>query len=193
MDLMELLKTRRTYRRFDQEKKIPAEVIADMKESLRLASCAGNFQQLRYVFITDPEMVEKIFPETYWAAALPKELGTPKDGEHPVMYVAVIYDPEKSTKHITTDSGLAMSNMTLAAWSHGVGSCIMANYHRDHIKALLSLPENMEIHMMVAFGYPTHTSTIVEAQAGGSLNYYLDEEKQYYVPKLTSADLIREI
>ena len=38
MDLMELLATRRTYRRFAQ-KPVPADVIADMVEAVRLSSC----------------------------------------------------------------------------------------------------------------------------------------------------------
>ncbi len=189
---MELLKTRRTYRRFDQSRPIPDEAVADIKEALRLASSGGNKQPLRFVFARNPETVEAIFPHTRFAALLPEELGTPKAGEHPVMYAAIIYDGDKYAKAPDTDAGLALSNLTLAAWFHGIGSCIMANIDREDIAALLKIPAPWKIHTVVALGYPTHTSVVTEPKEDGSLDYYLDQEKNYLVPKLPASRLVSD-
>ncbi len=189
MELMELLKTRRSYRRFDQSHKIEENIIEDMKTSLRLASSAANLQPLRYMFITDEKLVSEVFPLTKWAARLPKELGEPKEGEKPVMFVIVLYDEKDKSKWVDTDAGLAMSNLTLAAWSHGVGSCIIDNVNRDELSKLVKLPENMVIQSVIGFGYPTHKSTIVDIKEN-EVAYYLDENKDYFVPKRETKDTI---
>lgn len=190
MDLMKLLESRRSYRRFDQSRPVPAKAINDMALALRWSASAGNLQPLRCVFVTDPEIVEAIFPHTHFAAYLPKELGTPKPGEHPVMYVVLTY--EKKTKWTDTDAGIALSNLTLAAWGHGVGSCILDNIDRPEIAALLHIPDGVTIHSAVALGYPTHTSKIVDQKAPGDVKYYLDNQKNYMVPKRPFSEFIFE-
>ncbi len=189
MELMELLKTRRTYRRFDQSHKIESNVIEDMKTSLRLASSAANLQPLRYLFITDEKVVNEVFPLTKWAARLPKELGEPKEGEKPVMFVVVLYDEKDKSKWVDTDAGLAMSNLTLAAWNHGVGSCIIDNVNREELYKVANIPANMVIQSVIGFGYPTHKSEIVDMK-DDQVGYYLDENKDYFVPKRDKKDTI---
>ena len=184
MDLMTLLETCRTYRRFDQYKKIPSEVIEEILAAQRFASSACNQQRLRYLVVKTPELVEKVFPFTKWAASLPPEIGTPKEGEHPTLFILVLYDRRKKNKWIDTDAGLAISNMTLAAWNHGVGSCIMDNVDRTKLRQVLELNETLEIHSVIAFGYPSHHSTVVAAEDEKKLGYYLDVNRDYYVPKL---------
>lgn len=48
MELLELLKTRRTYRRFEQ-KEISQEIIDEMLTAARYASSARNAQPISYV------------------------------------------------------------------------------------------------------------------------------------------------
>lgn len=189
MELMELLKTRRTYRRFNQSHKIEQNVIEDMKTSLRLASSAANLQPLRYLFITDEKVVNEVFTLTKWAARLPKELGEPKEGEKPVMFVVVLYDEKYKSKWVDTDAGLAMSNLTLAAWNHGVGSCIIDNVNREELYKVANISSNMVIQSVIGFGYPTHKSEIVDMK-DEQVGYYLDENKDYFVPKRDTKDTI---
>lgn len=195
MDIMEMLKTRRTYRRFQQERPVPANALADILLAQRYASSAANAQQLHYLVVQTPEVVEQLFPLTKWAAKLPRELGTPKEGEHPTLYILVLYEKDKKNKGTDTDAGLAISNMTLAAWSHGVGSCIMDNILREEIQTLLHIDAKYAIHSAVAFGYPTHQSYIVEIDPEAEtdakrLAYYLDEQSDYCVPKRAVADVV---
>ena len=53
---------------------------------------------------------------------------------------------------------------------------------RPALTKLLALPEKMRLCCMVALGYPTHKSHLVEMQ-NGSVKYYLDEAGDYCVPK----------
>ena len=59
----------------------------------------------------------------------------------------------------------------------------MGAIDRKQIREALSIPEKYEIHSAIAFGYPTHKSTVVSVGEEGDLKYYLDENKDYYVPK----------
>ena len=136
-EMMKLMTGRRTYRRFDQSRKIPEEVIGEIIESARLSSSARNDQQLTFAVVENAEKVEVIFPMTHFAGALPKELGTPKDGEHPVLYILLLMEAGAKDPWIPVDAGIAAANMTMAAWYHGVGSCIMGAIDRKAIREAL--------------------------------------------------------
>ena len=189
MDIMELLAGRRTYRRFLQ-KPVPAGVVADMVEAVRLSSCGANRQAIRLVVVQSPAMVAKVQPLVKWAAYLPPEQGVPKPGEQPVMFVAVVQDASIPGDK-DTDAGIALANLTLAAWAKGVGSCIMGAIDRPRLTELLGLSENEKLHSMVALGYPAHASRVVPLTEATGVKYYLDENRDYCVPKRAAADIAR--
>lgn len=190
MELMELLKTRRTYRRFDQTKKIPDEAVDDIVRAQQYASCGNNRQPLHYIVVRDEVLVEEIFKITKWAASLPAKQGQPKDGEHPTMFIAVLEDNALKNAVTGVDAGLAISNMTLAAWSHGVGSCIIANVNKDELRKILDIGDEYTVNCVVAFGYPTHKSIIKEADSGEKLSYYINEDGDYVVPRKKIEDMV---
>ena len=189
MDIMELLAGRRTYRRFLQ-KPVPAGVVADMVEAVRLSSCGANRQAIRLVVVQSPAMVAKVQPLVKWAAYLPPEQGVPKPGEQPVLFVAVVQDASIPGDK-DTDAGIALANLTLAAWAKGVGSCIMGAIDRPRLIELLGLSENEKLHSMVALGYPAHASRVVPLTEATGVKYYLDENRDYCVPKRAAADIAR--
>ena len=189
MDIMELLAGRRTYRRFLQ-KPVPAGVVADMVEAVRLSSCGANRQAIRLVVVQSPAMVAKVQPLVKWAAYLPPEQGTPGPGEQPVLFVAVVQDASIPGDK-DTDAGIALANLTLAAWAKGVGSCIMGAIDRPRLAQLLGLSENEKLHSMVALGYPAHASRVVPLTEATGVKYYLDENRDYCVPKRAAGDIAR--
>lgn len=189
MDIMELLNTRRTYRRFAQ-KPVPADVIADMVEAVRLSSCGANRQAVRLVIASKPADVARIQPLVKWAAYLPADQGTPKPEEQPTLFVAVVQDTT-IPGDLDTDTGIALANLTLAAWAKGVGSCIMGAIDRPRLTELLGLKEGEKLHTMVALGYPTHGSRIVPLTAVTGVKYYLDENRDYCVPKRSAEEIAR--
>ena len=189
MDIMELLAGRRTYRRFLQ-KPVPAGVVTDMVEAVRLSSCGANRQAIRLVVVQSPAMVAKVQPLVKWAAYLPPEQGVPKPGEQPVLFVAVIQDASIPGDK-DTDAGIALANLTLAAWAKGVGSCIMGAIDRPRLTELLGLSENEKLHSMVALGYPAHASRVVPLTEATGVKYYLDENRDYCVPKRAAAGIAR--
>ena len=189
-EIMLLLEKRRTYRRFDETRQIPDEVILDMKNAARLASCGMNRQSLRYIYVRTPEKVNEVFDITKWGAALPDGQGQPKTGERPTLFVAMLF-PKGARNPF--DEGLAASNLTLAAYAHGVGSCIIANVNHARLREILNIDESLDISCVVGFGYPTHESRVVEIGEGEDTKYYLDENRDFVVPKKRIKDMATEI
>lgn len=191
MNVMELLASRRTYRRFAQ-KPVPQAVVENIVEAVRLSSCGANRQAVRLVVVQSPEMVAKVQPLVKWAAYLPPEQGTPKADELPTLYVAVVQDTA-IPGDLATDTGIALSNMTLAAWASGVGSCIMGAINKPALTELLGIAEPEKLAFMVAFGYPTHEAHIVPLTAETGVKYYLDENRDYCVPKRSAEEISRTV
>ena len=150
MSVMELLASRRTYRRFEQ-KAVPQDVVEDIIEALRLSSCGANRQAVRLVVVNRPEDVARVQPLVKWAAYLPPEQGTPK----------------------------------------GVGSCIMGAINKPALTRLLGIEEPQKLAFMVAFGYPAHKAGIVPLTEQTGVKYYLDENRDYCVPKRSREEIAR--
>lgn len=180
MDMMEFLRSRRTYRRFAQ-RAVPHEILTEAVDAARMASCGANRQTVRYIVVESADAVAAVQPLVRWAAYLPPEQGTPKADELPTAFIAVLQD-DNLPGASDVDVGLALGSLTAAAWAHGVGSCIMGAIDRPALKELLALPEGVRLCYMVALGYPTHESHLVEMQ-DGSVKYYLDADRNYCVPK----------
>ena len=189
MSIMETLAARRTYRRFAQ-KPVPQDVVEDMVEALRLSSCGANRQAVKLVVVQSPEMVKKVHPLVKWAGYLPPEQGAPKADEQPVMYLAVVQD-SSIPGDLNTDTGIALANITLAAWAKGVGSCIMGAINKPALTELLGIEEPQKLAFMVAFGYPAHKAHIVPLTAETGVKYYLDENRDYCVPKRSKEEIAK--
>ena len=189
MSVMEKLLTRRTYRRFEQ-KPVPQDVVEDVIEAVRLSSCGANRQAVRLVIVSKPEDVAKVQPLVKWAAYLPPEQGTPKADELPTLYVAVVQDTF-IPGDLNTDTGIALANLTLAAWDKGVGSCIMGAINKPALTELLGIEEPEKLAFMVAFGYPAHEAHIVPMTEATGVKYYLDDNKDYCVPKRSAEEIAR--
>lgn len=187
-NLMNLLATRRTYRRFEQ-KEVSQEIIDDILVAARLASSAANRQPLSYIVVKDADKVQKVFEQTRWAGYLPPEVGQPKADEQPVLFIAVVQNLNIN-RDCDTDAGLAIGNMTLAAWNHGVGSCIIGACNKEKLSEMFGLTEEQKLHTVVAFGYPSHESGIVDVEKDGNIKYYVDEKKDYLVPKRKLEDVV---
>ena len=191
MSVMEKLLSRRTYRRFEQ-KSVPQDVVEDLIDAVRLSSCGANRQAVRLIVVQSPEMAAKVHPLVKWAAYLPPEQGTPKAEELPTLYAAVVQDTS-IPGDLNTDTGIALANMTLAAWDKGVGSCIMGAINKPALTELLGIEEPQKLAFMVAFGYPTHKARIVPLTEETGVKYYLDENRDYCVPKRSREEISRTL
>ena len=56
MDMLEFLRTRRTYRRFEQRPVAP-EILTEALDAARIASCGANRQTVRYIVVQSADAV----------------------------------------------------------------------------------------------------------------------------------------
>ena len=193
MNLKKLLEWRRSYRKFDEERELTKEDIDGILSSIKFASCANNRQFLRFISVESKEKVLEIFDNTRWAASFPNGAGRPKEGERPVYFIAILSDKEKKLKFDGVDQGLVISNLTLAAAERGIGSCIIGSVLDEKMREILSYDNRYTCSLVVAFGYPKIESSIKEIDLEEDQSYYLDDKKNYVVPKYKLDDIVRRI
>ena len=65
MDMLEFLRTRRTYRRFEQRPVAP-EILTEAVDAARIASCGANRQTVRYIVVQSADAVAAVQPLVHW-------------------------------------------------------------------------------------------------------------------------------
>lgn len=185
-DIYGLVMQNRSYRRFDHSKKLGHIYFRALVDVARNTQSAANLQPLRYISVSMPDMVDKIYPYMRWAGYL-SDWDGPVENERPVGYVIVLTEKEKN-RFAQVDAGLAMQNMCMFAMAGGVGSCMIGNMDQDGIRTLLEIDEKYEIVYAVAFGYPVEE--VVLEEFAGDVKYYRDEQQVHHVPKRSLNDVL---
>ena len=187
MNINELLKARRTIRKFKQTP-LSKEQLAKYIDVARVAPSAANLQPLKYVAVQSKEMADKMFELVKWAGYLAPNYN-PKEGERPTAYIVVCADTSIRKSGYDLDVGAAVENMILSAYDDGVGSCWMGSIDRPKIAELLSIPENMEISCVLALGYSAESPKEVDVN-DDNIKYYLNDENTLCVPKRGLDDIL---
>ena len=186
MDMIDVIRTRRTVRFFKQDT-IEVSVLRELVECGRCAPSGANRQPLEYIIVNDKSVADKLFESLAWAGYVqPKR--NPPVGKRPVAYIMVLINRDISTKG-GVDAAAAIENILLAGWSKGIGSCWMGAIDRDAIGKLLSVPENFAIDSVVSLGFPDEVP-VMEDCKGDSVEYYLDENDVLHVPKRRLEDIL---
>ena len=180
MNILDIIKTRRTIRYFKQDP-ISKDILINLVEAARCAPSGGNHQPLEYVIVNNPDQVTKIFPNLAWAGYV-KPKRNPSPQQQPVSYIVVLANNEViAAKDGAVDAAASIENILLAAWSLGVGSCWLGTVNRDKVREILEIPANYRIDSVIALGYPDEQPVMEDA--GESVRYYLDDNDVLHVPK----------
>jgi nitroreductase len=177
MDVLKAIKERRTIRRF-KEKEIPAKALEKCIEAARIAPSARNLQPLEYIIIHEKKNREQLLPLLHFGGVL-GEKGMQK-GEEPRAYIVVLFNKDKRRDYSGNDAGIAVQSIALTAWEQGIGTCIMGAIDREKIKPLLNVPDNCDIALVLAMGYPKEKPVLEESNEKTS---YWIEKDTLHVPK----------
>lgn len=188
--LKELLKRDRSYRRFDENKRIDKEILLKLVNLTRYCASGRNLQPMKYHIIHDTEICDQIFPLLKWAGYL-SDWDGPEKGERPSAYLIQCLDTSL-TKNYLCDDGIQLQAITLGAVAEGLGCCIIKSFNLLKLKELLELPEYLEPLYVVAVGRPIEKVKIEDMQSGveADIKYYRTSDGVHHVPKRTLADLI---
>ena len=169
MDFTEILKNRRSIRRY-QEKPVPVELIKSITNDSILAPSAGNEQPWKFIIVNNKEMIDRISMECK-KNMLERIASNPNDyakkyekmlrneAFHIFYHApAVIFIlGEEGLKNLYVDCALAASYLMMSATSKGLGTC-WVNFATEigdsELRNELGLPDNHRIVAPIALGYP---------------------------------------
>src|SRR5664280_2024780 len=187
MNLKELITKTRSYRRFDESYRIDEKTIESLIDLARLSPSGANKQPLKYLYFNSVKDCEKIFPYLAWAGYLTEWPG-PDKGERPAGYIIMLGD--RSISDIFgIDHGIAAQSIMLGATEAGLGGCIIASIKREELINELSIPDNLEILLVLALGKPVE-NVIIEELKNSDVKYWRDSDKNHHVPKRSLKELI---
>ncbi len=158
MDFLEMIKARRTVRKYKKDP-IPEEILQKVLEAARWAPSWANFQCWEYVVVKDPVVKAQLADSFRKGNPI-----IPALTEAPVVLVAcsVLQKSGHFGGKAATDKGdwfmfdvaLSMENLILAAHSLGLGTAIVGAFDAKKVSESLGLPENIAVVAMTPLGYP---------------------------------------
>lgn len=187
----DLVRKSRSFRAFDQTRRISREELLEFIDCVRYAPSSGNMQPLCYYLVYEQEQLDKVLPLLHWAAWLP-ERHLPDPGKEPTAVVVICCDTEivNNPQFAIRDVGVVAQVMILAAAEKDLGGIMIGNYDANKLSEALQLPENQVPQLVVAFGKPDEDIILEDVEKGESLKYYRDENDIHHVPKRKLEDII---
>lgn len=151
MDVRKAILERRALRRYTDEN-ISKENIDQIIEAGMWAPSGGNSQARVFIVVTEPSQVSRI------RNCSPGILGRPP------LIIAVATDRTRASEYggiewrlsANFDSAMAIENMMLRAWELGIGSCPFLSFDKEKVVEILSIPETVELDLLVTFGIPAY-------------------------------------
>ena len=150
MDETRLLRTLRAVRSYADEP-IPDAVLVDILDAGRWTGSSKNTQPWELVVVRDRATLEALSRLGAFAGHLAGA----------ACGVALIMSG--TSPSVEFDAGRLAQTVMLAAWAHGVGSCIASLYPADnqrHAAELLGVPLDRQFYTVVALGYPSDAGSM---------------------------------
>lgn len=192
MNVYEVATTRRAIRRY-KDKPVAYEILEKCVDAARLAPCGRNQQVCEYILINDAEVLPGIFENISGSVKMPFEKGGPGPEQYPRAYIIVLINKtlegSENRRRLTHyDIGMAAENIILVALEQGLGSCPVMLFDEEAIKAILNVPDNYDVGLVIVMGYPDE-SPVVEV-ATDSVDPKIDDAGVRHLPKRKLADIV---
>ena len=136
MDTFLAIASRREVRDYEP-RPLPPEVEERILDAGRLAGSSKNRQPWRFDVVPGELLADLVYEP-------PNLHGAP-------FVVAIVV---RGKGPVSFDAGRAATNMQLAAWNEGVGSCPNAIADEPAARAALGLDEEEKVAIVLSFGYP---------------------------------------
>lgn len=170
MDVIGAINSRRTIRNF-QSKTIPDKVLYAILDAGNQAPAAGSYYNWRFIIVTDLANKSVLANASYEQEFI---TGAP-------VLVLICSDPdalkndfgdEKGKEYALQNSSAAMQNILLAAYNFGVGSCWCGIDKEKAIREALRIPDNIDLHGIIALGYPKEVPKISSRLNLGDVTFF---------------------
>lgn len=167
MNGTDLITGRKSIRKYKDEV-VSREKIEAVMEEVRFTQSWGNSQTARFTFISDLEKIEQIMNEG--VNGFVYNVKTLKHAKN-IMVLSFVhgksgkfddgdYVTSKGAAWEIFDNGIACQTFCLAAYNHGIGSCVMGVIDDKKIHEIASLPEEETVGALITFGYPNEEGRV---------------------------------
>ena len=152
MEMLDVMRRRRSVRRYTEEK-ISDEQLKQIVSAALLAPSGHSKYPCEFIVVKSREVLEKM---SHCRKGVAKML------EGAAAAVVVVADKDKSDTFVE-DSCVAMMSMQLLATSLGIGNCWIQVRGREaeddstsevYLRGILNFPENFACQAILSFGYP---------------------------------------
>ena len=188
--IKDLVKQTRSYRSFDESRRISREELVELVDTARLTASTRNMQPLKYRLVCTPEECAAVLSFTGWAAGL-KGIKMPPEGHAPTAYIVICCDMTLVDNHVPflRDTGIVAQTIMLSATEMGLGGCMIGSFSPKKAMTDLGLPSHLIPQLVLALGSPDEVVELTDAAPDGSVTYYR-ENGIHYVQKRSLDDLI---
>ncbi len=190
MDLFNVIKSRRTIRKFLNDKKIEKEILENIIELWALYPSRMNKQPLEYIIINDSIICNKIFLNILRGIKNKDNKVFANEGYAPVAYIAILHNKTILEKWFEYDVWASAQSMMIYANSLWIWSVWLHSILRKNIIDILNIPIDIyNLDSIIWLWYPWQNSITVDL-VDNNTSYYLDWELNLYVPKRNLKDII---
>jgi nitroreductase len=143
------LRSLRAVRRFAPTP-VPDEVVREILEVGRWTGSSKNTQPWELLVVGDRAMLQSLSKLGQFAGHL-------AGADFAIGLIM-------ASRGNSFDEGRLCQNLELAAWAHGVGSCIGSIFpaeNEERAKVLLGVPPERVLHTMISFGYPADRNALL--------------------------------
>lgn len=195
-EFSELVRASRSWRRFDESRRVSRELVEDLIAAARLAPTGNNTQLLRFHASVGSEEVAAVFAHHRWAAHL-RDWDGPEPGARPTAYVTVCGPAGSRASSLRNqDAGIAAQTIALAARAAGLVGCMVGSYDAGLSDVLGLVEKDLEPLVVLALGYPAPDERVVleDADTPHGLAYWREQGADgtwtHHVPKLPLENLL---
>jgi len=150
MKILEIIKTRRSTRRF-REEDVSEEDLMKILEAAIWAPSAGNRQPWEFIIVKDKHLKEKIAEAAYnqkWMTTAPVIIVICADE----MRSASRYGERGRSLYCIQDTAAATQNILLAAHALNYGTCWVGAFDENRVKEILGIPRNVRPVALIPIG-----------------------------------------
>lgn len=143
-EMLELIKRRRSIRRYTKEE-VSEEEVRQLLQAAMAAPSADNLQPWRFVVVRDAELRRKLAKVHPWARMA---------AEAPL--VLVVLGDQRVSSHWVEDCSAATQNLLLMASSLGLGAVWvgLSGGSERHVRGMVKAPPNLRALCLVPVGHP---------------------------------------
>ncbi|NLD33671.1 MAG: hypothetical protein GX653_02040 [Clostridiales bacterium] len=157
MELFDAFKTRESCRAY-ADTPVDRQTLERILSAACLAPSAGNGQPWRFVAVTNKDILTALTPLTHapginhWVGQAPCIIAV---WEHISDRMTARYGEQYlNMQWPAMDLGLSVGQLCLAAAGLGLGTCILGCFDEAKVKALLGIPADSVLRVLVTLGHP---------------------------------------